>query len=452
MQRCSDTIGAIAGALAKAQAEIANPTKSLTATIPALFPRESDRTFRYAPLSAGLEIVRKYLGQHEIAVVQTTGIEAEAGLIRLTTTLAHSSGEWVASDWPVCPITETAAPHRMGAALTYARRYALFTLVGIAGEDDLDAPDLPTITNAGDLRSELGTSDHRGNGHAASVAAEVSIGNEKPRRKFPMPAAKPVLTAEASAALCQQLLAEIVALAAHDQVDDWASRALPAKNTLTAADAQLVEQAFADKLIELGTEPESERTSEAPELQPSLPSEIVHQSAVSEPKAAPVTADTSALQSAALNAAPVADFEQYAIMPRPRRLRDKRHREFVAAQPCVVCGRQPSDAHHLRFAQPRALGRKVSDEFTVPLCRVHHREIHRTVKEAQWWTRLGIEPMALARKLWCQTHPLAVAENQAADPEAPVVQPDAATTPMSPPAKPRGTPERNEPNPMISTS
>ena len=95
MQRCSDTIGAIAGALAKAQAELTNPAKSLTATIPALFPREADRTFRYAPLAAGLEIVRKCLGQHEIAVVQTTTTEKETGLIQLTTMLAHSSGEWI---------------------------------------------------------------------------------------------------------------------------------------------------------------------------------------------------------------------------------------------------------------------------------------------------------------------------------------------------------------------
>jgi len=86
--------------------------------------------------------VRKTLGAHEIATVQTTAIDPEAGLIRLTTTLAHSSGEWLSSEWPVCPVAETASPKRMGAALTYARRYALFTLVGIAGEDDLDAPDL----------------------------------------------------------------------------------------------------------------------------------------------------------------------------------------------------------------------------------------------------------------------------------------------------------------------
>ena len=142
MQRSSETIGAIAAALAKAQAELTNPEKALVATIRASNPRDQDQTFRYAALSSGLDIVRKALGGHEIATVQATAIDNEAGLIRLTTTLAHSSGEWLSSEWPVCPIGETAAPRRMGAALTYARRYALFTLVGIAGEDDLDAPDL----------------------------------------------------------------------------------------------------------------------------------------------------------------------------------------------------------------------------------------------------------------------------------------------------------------------
>ena len=146
MQRSSNKIGALATALAKAQAEIANPEKSLTATIESPFPREGQRTFRYASLSTGLDIVRKCLGQHEIATVQSTAIDRDSGLIRLTTTLVHASGEWVSSDWPVCPASETAAPHRMGAALTYARRYALFTLVGIAGEDDLDAPDLAVQT------------------------------------------------------------------------------------------------------------------------------------------------------------------------------------------------------------------------------------------------------------------------------------------------------------------
>ena len=141
MHRSSESIGAIAAALAKAQGELTNPEKSLTGTIANPGPRGGDRTFRYAPLSSGLDIVRKSLGRHEIAAVQTTAIDTAAGLVRLTTVLAHASGEWISSEWPVCPVSETATPHRMGAALTYARRYALFTLVGIAGEDDLDAPD-----------------------------------------------------------------------------------------------------------------------------------------------------------------------------------------------------------------------------------------------------------------------------------------------------------------------
>src|SRR5204862_240841 len=146
MHRSSESIGAIAAALAKAQVEFTNPEKSLTATISVGGPRGGERSFRYAPLSSGLDIVRKSLGRYEIAAMQTTAIDNEAGLLRLTTVLAHTSGEWISSDWPVCPASETAAPHRMGAALTYARRYALFTLVGIAGEDDLDAPDLALQT------------------------------------------------------------------------------------------------------------------------------------------------------------------------------------------------------------------------------------------------------------------------------------------------------------------
>jgi hypothetical protein len=158
MHRSRDSIGAIAAALAKAQAELINPEKSLVGTIRSPL-RESDRSFRYAPLSSGLDIVRKSLGRHEIATVQTTAIDKDVGLIRLTTVLAHSSGEWLSSDWPVCPIGETAAPHRMGAALTYARRYALFTLVGIAGEDDLDAPDL-RITGPASADTHSGSSNN----------------------------------------------------------------------------------------------------------------------------------------------------------------------------------------------------------------------------------------------------------------------------------------------------
>src|SRR2546428_977043 len=148
VQRSSESVGALASALAKAQAELVNPEKSLTATIRVAAPGERERTFRYAPLSSGLDIVRKTLGQHEIATVQTTAIDQTSGILNLTTMLAHASGEWIASDWPVCPIAEMASPQRMGAALTYARRYALFTLVGIAGEDDLDAPDITSCGSA----------------------------------------------------------------------------------------------------------------------------------------------------------------------------------------------------------------------------------------------------------------------------------------------------------------
>jgi hypothetical protein len=98
MQRSSDTIGAIAAALAKAQAELTNPEKSLVGAIRSPLSSDRDRTFRYAPLSSGLDIVRKSLGRHEIATVQTTAIDRESGLVRLTTVLAHSSGEWLSSD------------------------------------------------------------------------------------------------------------------------------------------------------------------------------------------------------------------------------------------------------------------------------------------------------------------------------------------------------------------
>src|ERR1700690_4493688 len=110
MHRCSESICAIAAALAKAQGELTNPEKSLVATIHSPFPREADRTFHYASLASGLDIVRKSLGQHEIATVQTTAIDKDIGQIRLTTLLAHASGEWISADWPVCPVSETATP------------------------------------------------------------------------------------------------------------------------------------------------------------------------------------------------------------------------------------------------------------------------------------------------------------------------------------------------------
>jgi hypothetical protein len=92
------------------------------------------------------------------------------------------------------------------------------------------------------------------------------------------------------------------------------------------------------------------------------------------------------------------------VITEPKRLRDKAHLKFVASQPCLICGRQPSDPHHLRFAQLRGIGLKVSDEFTVPLCRGHHRQLHQAGNEVTWWENLQIDALAIAKDLWKQTH------------------------------------------------
>src|SRR5436190_1182996 len=212
MQRSSPSIAALATALAKAQIELTNPEKSLIGEIEPRRGEGGARQFRYAPLSSGLEIVRKTLGQHEIATVQTTAVDQAVGIVNLTTILAHSSGEWIASEWPVCPIVETERPHRMGAALTYARRYALFTLVGIAGEDDLDAPDLiGPVPQTEKLNIE---SKSVGNGGRQAVS------NRKAGRvranKFSSPLPNSELSVALSASLRAELLREIECLGAAD--------------------------------------------------------------------------------------------------------------------------------------------------------------------------------------------------------------------------------------------
>ena len=110
---------------------------------------------------------------------------------------------------------------------------------------------------------------------------------------------------------------------------------------------------------------------------------------------------------------------------KPRRYRNKDHLRYVARQACLICGRQPSDPHHLRYAQPRALGRKSSDEFTVPLCRVHHREVHRVSNEQAWWQSVGIDPLSVAQQLWETTRlneGRLVASPQAGQPSGPSAQ------------------------------
>jgi hypothetical protein len=373
MHRSSETIGAIAAALAKAQAELTNPEKSLTATLPSQSRGERDRTFQYAPLSTGLDIVRKCLGRHEIAALQTTAIDDKSGLIRLTTVLAHSSGEWVSSDWPVCPVTETAEPHRMGAALTYARRYALFTLVGIAGEDDVDAPDLGALPKK--QSQDLSVSRRRANGDGEAVRpAEILARRKKPS----IAAADPQLDEEQSAKLRDQLIAEIERIGSGDEATHWAQGKLGTKNTLMPADASAVEGTFARRLSSLEEGPINPSTAKDHDRTDG-----------SEPR-----------EPAGGVPLPLSDRESWPVLQKGIRLRDKEHRKFVASKPCLVCGRVPSDPHHLRFAQPRALGRRVSDEFTVPLCRLHHRELHQKGDEAAWWQANKIDPIPFALRLW----------------------------------------------------
>jgi len=395
MPRSSETVAALASALAKAQAELVNPEKSLTAKIRTGRAGEGERSFRYAPLSSGLDIVRKTLGQHEIATVQATAIDQTAGMVNLTTTLAHASGEWIASDWPVCPIAETANPQRMGAALTYARRYALFTLVGIAGEDDLDAPDLcdgPLSPSAVD-RSFRPTDDQfrmpprtPGDGHARRVRAKLE-------RAFP-------LNPDQSAALREKLLTELGNITSADLAAAWARDALTTKNSLCAADAKLVEDAFERRLSEL---PSSDAAATA------RPQGI----------ATPKITDLGQAKGIDKSILTVAS---------PRRYRNREHLRYVAQQACLVCGRKPSDPHHLGFTQPRALGRKVSDEFAVPLCRGHHRAVQRSRDERAWWRQAGIDPIKVARRLWKVTHGMGQRRSQ----RAALPRPHGAAAPSDP--------------------
>jgi hypothetical protein len=373
VHRSSESFAALATALAKAQAHLVNPEKSLTATIRPGRPGETVRSFRYAPLSSGLEIVRKTLSEHEIAVIQTTAVDQASRMLNLTTLLAHSSGEWIASHWPVCSVAEVANPHRMGAALTYARRYALFTLVGIAGEDDLDAPDIcmpAPATGSSTAGLQLPSQTH-GNGKVRGAV------------KTPSPMVLPV---DESAVLRDRLLSEIAGLASQDSATSWAREALVAKNRLTAADAKLLEDAFEQKLADF---PLAEAAT------PVAGGDVPSVSAPGSQEAGPGNSIDPHQ--------PTGIDKSVLAISVPRRYRNKEHLRFVAQQPCLLCARKPSDAHHLRFMQPRALGRKSSDEFAVPLCRIHHRAVHRAGDERAWWKANGIDPIKVARKLWKET-------------------------------------------------
>ena len=444
MQRSSETIGAIAAALAKAQAELTNPEKGMIATIRAANPQEKEQTFRYAALSSGLDIVRKALGGHEIATVQTTAIDKEAGLIRLTTTLAHSSGEWLSSEWPVCQFGDTAFPRRMGAALTYARRYALFTLVGIAGEDDLDAPDLNlkvapiSATGAAEFEASTGTPAPSTEGARApgaetdgasdaqeQIGATVSAASttfagagvaghaaKRGKKRLLTRPNRVALSAEDSAALRDRLIADVEDVQSADEAAEWVHKNFERKNTLSDRDADLVEACFRVKLavIEASASESEEEHDPAGDRLVETTSETElgsgrAENAIGVVGEQPINVDPFENVDPAPIILPATRLGRHRrVVAKTIRLRDKLHCRYVATQPCVVCGRIPSEAHHIRFAQPRALGRKVSDEYTVPVCRLHHREIHRYGDEASWWAGVNVDPVPFALELWRRSH------------------------------------------------
>jgi hypothetical protein len=264
----------------------------------------------------------------------------------------------------------------MGAALTYARRYSLFTLVGIAGEDDLDAPDLPDAGLSPEAQSNLQRPKQGADG--SNPAYAQASGHPLPNSERRVRAERvrpPTLPPDASEKLCDQLISELEQLESPEALASWAHRALALKNQLSAPDARAIEAAFTAKLSQVG---EFELNQEA--------------NGRGNP---PLLANSSE--------------QTVTSISKPVRERDREHLKFVASQPCVVCGRTPSDAHHIKFAEQRTMGRRVSDRFTVPICRLHHRELHRRGNERAWWEGQGIDPLAMAGILWTRTHAAAPA-------------------------------------------
>ena len=347
-------------------------------------------------MSGGLEIIRKALGGQQIAVTQTTEIDATNGLVNLTTLLIHTSGEWISSDWPICRLSEISAPRRMGAALTYARRYALFTLVGIAGDDDLDAPDINPQASAAEVQRATAVSANEPSRGSRSSASSVNS------------------TADIKATRTG-LLAEIAALPTMEQMQARAANILKAKNRLPPEEAKQIEAAFSTRMAAF--ERVKSRSGSAPIAIEDKRDDKTVIAPVVVPKGRrrrakiAVRASELDLEPQGASNAPAIETTEPAKIDKsvltfgePRRKRDKQHLRFVASQPCLICGRAPSDAHHLRFAQPRAMGRKSSDEFVVPLCRTHHRQNHQTGREESWWASVSIDPLEIAAKLWRISH------------------------------------------------
>jgi hypothetical protein len=175
-------------------------------------------------------------------------------------------------------------------------------------------------------------------------------------------------------------------VASADAAADWASQNLSLKNTLTAEDARIVEEQFQAGLSIIG---DGEHNTEPPEPDLFQTQLLANLAPRTTKTAKPVRRSTAKVPLGALG--------------KTVRLRDKEHRKFVSRQGCLICGRTPCDAHHLAYTQPRALANRVSDEFTVPVCRIHHRELHLQADEIAWWNKFQIDPVPVALRLWQRT-------------------------------------------------
>jgi hypothetical protein len=294
-------------------------------------------------------------------------------------------------------------------------------MVGIAGEDDLDAPESSNDEPPRGQAAEVGRAPSLIQGAAPARSSRPQAGNSA------APLVREKLGAEQSAAARVQLVQEIETLP-EDDLQLRAIAILKAKNRLTTEDAKVVEEAFAARMAprgeaseSLATEDPASHQTDVRQSQPPLaPAALVKRARGRSRKVRPPIDEAPVVVSAPLvdahtNTArnpiqpSIRDLDATRVVKidksmlhfsEIRRHRDKTHLRFVALQPCLICERAPSDAHHLRFAQPRALGRKNSDEFVVPLCRTHHRQNHQVGDEAAWWKKSGIDPLQVASRLW----------------------------------------------------